>query len=161
MTDRTITANTVAGIHFSLKLDDGQTVDSTEGHEPLLYLHGHHNLAPGLEEALEGKSAGAKFDVTVPPEKGFGEHRPDGMQVVPREAFPDEIEVGMQFGFQDESGNVLPGWIQDIQDDGVHIDLNHPLAGQTLHFSVEVTEVRDASEQELENGHPDGLDEPE
>lgn len=153
-----VTANKAVAIHFTLTLDSGEVVDSSDGQEPLLYLQGHGNVVPGLEQALEGKTVGEKITVVVPPADGFGERHPAGVQEVPRSDFPDDVEfeVGMQFAFEGEEEEVAPGWVTAFTDDTVTIDLNHPLAGQCLHFDVEIAEIRDATTVELEHGHPHG-----
>jgi FKBP-type peptidyl-prolyl cis-trans isomerase SlyD len=153
-----IADGTVVSIHFALTLDDGVEVDTSRDSEPLAYLHGHGNLVPGLEDKLAGAQVGAKLDVDVPPEEGYGVFRPDGLQQIPRSAFPPDFEVaeGMQLATEDESGKVVPFWIDQIGDDTVTINMNHPLAGQTLHFAVEVLAIRPATHEELEHGHPHG-----
>jgi FKBP-type peptidyl-prolyl cis-trans isomerase SlyD len=150
----------VVTIHYTLRDDDGDIIDSSSGSEPLDYLHGHGGIVPGLEAALAGKSAGAKLQVSVPPAEGYGEAGEADTKSVPRDAFPDdvELEVGMQFFAQSPSGEPVPVWVVGVDDKTVVIDFNHPLAGQTLHFEVEVVGVRDATAEELEHGHPHGPD---
>lgn len=146
----------VVHIHYTLKNDQGETLDSSEGREPLPYLHGANNIVPGLEKALDGQEAGAKLDVTVPCEEGYGPVIPEAIQTVPREAFQgvDDIQPGMQFQAQSPEGQVQVITVKDVTDEGILVDGNHPLAGQTLNFAIEVAEVREATEQELEHGHP-------
>jgi FKBP-type peptidyl-prolyl cis-trans isomerase SlyD len=149
-----ITENKVALIHYTLKNDDGATLDSSEGQEPLAYLHGHQNLVPGLEKELEGKAVGDKLSVTVPAEEGYGEKDPQLIQELSRDMFGgvDDIEVGMEFHAQTQNGNQVVEVI-DVAEDTITIDGNHPLAGMNLNFEVEVTEIRDATEEELQHGH--------
>ena len=113
MSDTQISDGKVAQIHFTLTLEDGEVADSTQGQEPLQYLHGHHNIVPGLERQLVGKSMGDKLQVEVEPADGFGEHDDAGLQEISRGEFPDdlEFEIGMDFGFEDEDGSVQPGWV--------------------------------------------------
>jgi FKBP-type peptidyl-prolyl cis-trans isomerase SlyD len=147
----------VVSINYTLTDEQGQTLDSSEGRGPLCYLHGAGNIIPGLESAIEGKSAGDAFRITVAPEDGYGQHDPELVQPVPRDRFPPgaRIEAGLQFQAQTEAG---PRTITvvDVQADSVTIDANHPLAGKPLTFEIEVVEVRDAQAEELRHGHAHG-----
>ncbi len=153
----TITAKKVASIHYTLKNEQGEVLDSSEGQEPLTYLQGFQNLVPGLENALEGKAVGDKLSVVVSPEEGYGEKDPQLIQDLPRDMFGgiDTIEVGMAFHAETEAGQQVVEVI-DIDGDTITIDGNHPLAGVELHFDVEVVDIRDASEEELTHGHVHG-----
>lgn len=153
-----ITNGKVVLMHYVLKNDDGEMLDSSEGQEPLGYLHGGSNIVPGLEKELEGKKKGDKVSAAVAPAEGYGERDTRGVQKVGRDQFPEEAELepGMQFMAQNEDGSQFPFWVTDIGDDEVTIDMNHPLAGETLHFDVEIVEVRDASEEEVAHGHVHG-----
>jgi len=153
-----IDTNVVALIQYTLKSDDGEVIDTSVGTDPLVYLHGHGNIVPGLEQALAGKKIGDKLSVRVAPEEGYGARDPEGMRSLDRRAFPDnaELEVGTQFMAEMEDGEVVAMWIVDLDDDHVHVDLNHPLAGVHLNFEVEVLGIRQAHEGELEHGHPHG-----
>lgn len=149
--------NTVVLIHYTLTSDSGETLDSSEGREPLGYLHGFGNIIPGLENALVGKKAGDKLKVSIPPAEAYGVREDALVQIVPRSAFggaPD-LEVGMQFQAQTPEG-VRVVTVVDVAGDDITLDGNHPLAGETLHFDVEVTEVRAATEEELTHGHVHG-----
>jgi FKBP-type peptidyl-prolyl cis-trans isomerase SlyD len=148
---------TVATFHYTLTDTSGKVLDSSVGGEPLTYLHGVGNIVPGLERELTGRSAGDKLEVTLQPEDGYGEPNPAMVQVVPRQAFQgvDDLEVGMQFQAQTPQG-ALPVVISKVEGDQVTVDANHPLAGQVLHFAVEVTDVRNASVEELMHGHVHG-----
>ncbi len=150
----------VVDIDYSLHLGDGQVVDRSEPNEPLTYLHGQGDIVPGLETALEGAQVGDRKQVVVSPANGYGNHDPRGIQRVPREAFPQgfQPEVGMQLSAQGPDGDEVMFVIQRVEPDAVTIDLNHPLAGKTLHFDVMVREVRDATPEELEHGHAHGPD---
>lgn len=147
--------NQVVSMHYKLTNDQGDVLDSSEGREPLTYLHGAGNIIPGLEKELTGKIQGSKLNVTVAPEEGYGTVKPELVQQAPKQAFEsiDDLEVGMQLMAQSAEGQQQMITVKEISDDSVTIDGNHPLAGQTLHFDVEVTEVRDATTQELEHGH--------
>ena len=145
----------VVSIHYTLTNDEGEVIDSSEGAEPLNYLHGAGNIIPGLENALLGKTTGAKLQVAVSPEEGYGEVQPELLQQVPVAAFEgvDQIEAGMAFEAQDAEGNVRRVVVRSVEGDTVIIDANHPLAGVALNFDVEVVAVRDASEEEIAHGH--------
>lgn len=144
----------VVSIHYTLKDAQGNTLDSSNGQEPLPFLCGANNIVPGLENALLGKSVGDKLDVVVQPEEGYGEVRADLVQKVDRANFQgiDDIQVGMQFMAEAPWGQ-QPVAVTKVEDDGVTLDGNHPLAGQVLAFSVEVVEIREATEDEMQHGH--------
>lgn len=147
----------VAQFHYTLTNDQGDVIDSSTGHEPLTYLHGKGNIVPGLEKALEGKQAGDKLKVSVPPDEGYGVLQPQLIQQVPRSSFQgvDDIKAGMRFQAETEHGPVLVR-VTQVTDDTVTVDGNHELAGQTLHFDIEITDVRDASVEEVLHGHVHG-----
>lgn len=149
---------TVVTLHYTLKNDAGKVIDSSRGGEPLEYLHGVGEIVPGLERALAGKKVGEKVQVVVPPEDGYGPRDPNGKQEFPREDFPEDltIEPGMQLIVEDEDGEEVPCWVLAADARVVTLDLNHPLAGERLHFDVEVVALREASEEELEHGHAHG-----
>jgi len=148
----------VASFHYTLTDDAGTVIDSSEGREPLAYLHGAGNIVPGLEKAMAGRAAGEQFKVTVAPEEGYGLHNEQLIQSVPREAFQgvDNIEPGMRFQAQTQNGPVNVE-VKEVAEQTVTIDGNHPLAGKALHFDVTVAEVREASEEELSHGHVHGV----
>ena len=150
-----ITQNTVASIEYTLKDNEGQVLDTSEGREPLTYLHGSGNLVPGLEAALEGNGEGDAVSVTVEPAEGFGDRDENLIQQVPKSAFEgvESIEAGMRFQASDESGQGRIVTVTEVADDEVTVDANHPLAGVPLNFDVNVVEVRAASEEEVEHGH--------
>jgi len=146
--------NKVVAIHYTLTNVSGDVLDSSVGEEPLAYLHGAGNIVAGLEDALTGKAVGEKLDVTVAPEDGYGEKHDEMVQKVPVENFEgvDNVEVGMQFMAQVPWGE-QPVEVIKVEEDGITLDGNHPLAGETLQFAVEVVAVRDATEEEVEHGH--------
>jgi len=152
-----IAVNTVAYIHYTLKDDGGAVIDSSAGGEPLAYLHGAGNIVPGLEKALEGKSAGEKLSVKVAPEEGYGVRDEALVQQVPRRSFQGvrDLKAGMRFNAQTEQGPVAVT-ITNVQGDMVTVDGNHALAGVTLNFDIEVTKVREATSEELMHGHVHG-----
>lgn len=152
-----IKENSVVSFHYTLTGKDGQVIDSSEGNQPLTYLHGVGQIVPGLESALLGKQSGDKLDVEVSAEEGYGEHQEYMVQQVPREAFQgvDDIEPGMQFQAQTPQG-AMTVTVTAADETTVTVDGNHPLAGQALFFAVEVVSVRDASEEEISHGHVHG-----
>ena len=152
-----ITQDKVAEIEYVLTVD-GKVEDQSEPGDPLVYLHGHNNIIPGLEDALEGHEAGDKLSVTVTPENGYGERDDENVQVLPRADFDDDIEVGASYFAQSDDGSVNPFTVVSVSGDDVTVDFNPPLAGQTLNFEVTVKEVREATDEELEHGHAHGED---
>lgn len=150
--------NMVVTIDYTLTDNDGTVLDSSNGGEPLAYLHGQGNIIVGLEEALEGLSAGDAVNVTVLPEKAYGERREDLIEVVPRERFvtDEEIEAGMTFHNHESGDGGRVVRVVEVSPEQVTIDGNHPLAGVTLHFSVRIQDVREASAEELDHGHVHG-----
>jgi len=153
-----ISNGNVVGIDYSLHLGDGKVVDASAPGEPLTYLHGEGQIVPGLESALEGLVVGDRKEVVVSPADGYGEHDPRGMQEVPRGAFPPEFDpkVGAELTAEGPDGEPVPFAIREVKPESVLIDLNHPLAGKTLHFDVTVREVRAATDEEREHGHAHG-----
>lgn len=152
-----IAQNSVVAFHYTLTNDAGEVLDSSEGREPLTYLHGAGNIIPGLEKQLEGRTPGDKLQAKVAPEEGYGEVQPQLVQEVPRDAFQgvDSVEPGMQFQAQTQGGPLMVT-VTQVEGDTVTVDGNHPLAGQSLNFDVEIAEVREASEEEVEHGHVHG-----
>jgi len=146
-------ADTIVKIDYTLTSNDGDVIDSSEGREPLAYLHGHGNIIPGLEKALEGKTEGEELTVQVEPEEAYGVHRPELVQQVSIEAFAgiDKVEPGMRFNADSAQGPLVVK-VTNIDGDQVTIDANHELAGKQLNFAVSVREIRAASEDELETG---------
>ena len=148
----------VVALNYTLTLKNGEVVDSSDGQEPLLYLHGAGNIVPGLEAQLTGKAAGDKLTAVVQPADGYGDRDEDQMQRVPRTSFPSDIEIepGMQFFAHTTDGDEEPIWIAEVDDETVVVDPNHPLAGEVLTFAVEVVSVRAATKEEMTHGHPHG-----
>jgi FKBP-type peptidyl-prolyl cis-trans isomerase SlyD len=153
----TITENKAVEIHYTLTNDAGEVVDSSRDVEPLPYIHGTESLVPGLEKELEGKAVGDKIVVTVAPADGYGELNPELTQNIPRELFEfdGDIEVGMRFEADAEHGVELVTVVA-LDAENITVDANHPLAGQTLNFDVEIMGVREATSEELEHGHIHG-----
>ena len=144
----------IVGIHYTLKNDAGETLDSSDGRDPLQFLQGSGGIIKGLEEALVGKEVGDKLDVTIEAEQAYGVHREELVQEVPRSAFGgvEDIQVGMTFQAQTDNGPV-PIRIAAVSEENVTVDGNHELAGERLHFNVSIEEVREATQQEIDHGH--------
>lgn len=143
---------------YTLTDDNGTVLDSSEGKEPLMYLHGAGTIIPGLEEALDGRAQGDNFKVSVAPVDAYGERNDDLQAEVSRSHFEavDDLELGMQFRVPKEDGGHQLVTVVDIADETVTIDANHPLAGVGLNFDVDVREVREATDEEIEHGHAHG-----
>lgn len=146
--------NCVVSMHYELTNSAGEVLDSSAGNDPLTYLHGAQNIIPGLENELTGHTTGDQLNVVVQPEEGYGIHQPALVQQVPRNAFPNpnELETGMRFSADSADGNISVV-ITELSDETVTVDGNHPLAGEVLHFAVNITDVRAASEEEIAHGH--------
>ncbi len=153
----TITKDTAVKFNYTLKDDDGNILDQSPEGQPLAYLHGHSNIIPGLEQQLEGKSAGERVNAIVEPVDGYGEYQELAVQKVPRDNFQgvEDIQAGMQFQ-SEAGGQVMLVTVTDVNDEEVTVDANHPLAGKRLTFDVEIQEVRAATEDELNHGHVHG-----
>ncbi len=148
-----ITKNSVVSFNYTLSNNEGEVLDSSEGREAFTYLQGAQMIVPGLESQMEGKSKGAKFKAVVPPEHGYGVVEPQLVQRVPKDRFGDQkVEAGMQF----QAGEHSVVTVREVTDEDVVVDGNHPLAGVTLNFDVEVTGVREATADELAHGHVHG-----
>ena len=152
-----IADQSVVSIHYTLTNDAGDILDTSEHSDPLVYLHGAGNIIPGLENALLTKAAGDSFKVSIEPAQGYGEHDETMVQQVPKDAFQgvQNIEVGMQFQARSDQG-AMTVTVTGVDGDTVTIDANHPLAGERLHFAIEVVEVRTATQEELTHGHAHG-----
>lgn len=151
-----IAKDLVVSLHYTLTCE-GEVVDDTRAeNEPLAYLHGHDNMPPGLEAALAGAKVGDQLETTLEPEQGFGPHNPGGVLQLPTAEFPagEKLAVGMQLGLENEDGEMHPAYITDIGEEVITVDLNHPMAGRTVTYAVEVVGIRAATAEELEHGHP-------
>lgn len=148
-----ITKHKVAAIHYTLRDNEGTIIDTSDGRDPLYYLHGAGNLIMGMEEGLEGKQKGDKLQLKIAPEKGYGEIDPEMVQEVPRSAFGgQEVQVGMKFSTN--RGDVVT--VTKVGLENITVDANHPLAGVELNFDVEIMEVREATAEEITHGHVHG-----
>lgn len=153
-----ITKDSVVSLEYRLHLGDGKIIDESDPDDLLVYLQGHEQIVPGLEKALEGKTVGESLQVQVSPEEGYGPHDPDGVEEVPREEFPPDLELkeGGVVTATDEDGDDVDFLVKEVRKDTVLVDFNHPLAGKTLHFEVTVKGVRAPTAEELEHGHVHG-----
>lgn len=143
MTDVRIGPDKQVTLHFALKLDNGDVVDSTFDKNPATFKVGDGNLLPGFEQAIYGLKAGDKRSLPISPEQGFGQGNPQNVQVMPRSQFQDmELSGGLLVIFNDAANAELPGVVKSFDDNQVTIDFNHPLAGKALSFDVEIIEVK-------------------
>ena len=153
-----ISQNTVVEFCYELEVD-GQVVDRTTKERPLDYIHGTGSLLPKLEAHIEGMEPGAVFDVTLSPADGYGEVDPARIIDLPKAAFEVNGEIredllvpGNTIPMMNSMGGVIPGVVLEVSEDSVKMDLNHQMAGKTLHFTGEVLSVREATEKELAEG---------
>ncbi|MEI8257339.1 MAG: FKBP-type peptidyl-prolyl cis-trans isomerase, partial [Deltaproteobacteria bacterium] len=153
-----ITKNAVVSIDYTLRDDQGEVLDSSDGDEPLIYLHGQGQIIEGLENALDGRSTGDAFKITVSPKDGYGEKSATGAVRVPSEELPEgpAPEIGMELEAVGPNGEVATLYVVGVEKDAVMLSTDHPLAGVTLHFDVSIREVREASADEMEHGHVHG-----
>lgn len=155
MSTEIITPGKVVSMNYTLTDPSGKILDASEG-TPLEYLQGHQNIIPGLERELEGMKQGDKKQVIVQPTDGYGERNNDLQFSLPLAQFGGQVpQPGMMVQIQTDEG-VMMASIVGVQGEQVLLDANHPLAGQTLHFDVEITGVRSATTEELSHGHPHG-----
>lgn len=147
----------VVSFHYELTNQEGEQLESSRDKEPMTYLHGSNNIIPGLEKAMVGKSAGDKFQITVEPAEAYGERKEANIQRISAKHFKNlrKLAPGQVVGLQTKQGPVQVTVVK-IGRFNVDVDANHPLAGQALTFDVEVTGVRDASEDETAHGHVHG-----
>lgn len=141
----------VVNLDFTLQLDDEQIIDTSEGQEPLVFLQGYSQIMPALQQAIIGMSVGDEKDVVVAPADGYGERDSDAFELVPLDTFPPELTLtlGMGLKLRDQMGQVHKVHVSDIRPDGVMVDFNHPLAGETLYFHVKIAALRAATPKEL------------
>jgi len=145
-----IRKDAMVSIHYTLTDDSGQILDTSKGREPLNFIQGSGQIIPGIEKALEGRRSGEEFSVVVEPEEGYGKRDESFLCKVPKDQFQEigEVEVGMRFQVDMGEGPLLMN-VAAIEDDGVVLDGNHPLADTRLMFDVSVLDVREATEEEL------------
>lgn len=153
-----ISKDSVVRFDYTLTGPDGNVIDSSQGREPLAYLHGAGNIIPGLEAKLEGKTAGEAMKVTIPAAEAYGERDERMVQVVPQSAFQGvpEIKPGMQFQARGPQGQTALVTVTKVEAGNVTVDGNHPLAGVPLTFDVKIVDIRSATAEELDHGHVHG-----
>jgi len=163
MTDLTVSENMVASVHYKGTLpENGEVFDSSEGREPLTFLVGHKQMIPGFEEEIMGAKVGETREFTLSSDRAYGDRDNDAVMEIPREQFAQleqeaTLETGMQLVAQMPHGP-SPFTITSLTEETVTADFNHALAGQSLTFSVEIVELREATEEELAHGHVHGPD---
>lgn len=154
--------NKVVGFHYTLSSQEGRQLETSREGEPVSYLHGAGNIIPGLEREMAGRAAGDRFSVTVQPEDGYGPRNADNIQRIPLKRLGNipKPKPGEVLGLQTNQGPVQVTVVK-VGKFNIDVDANHPMAGEVLNFDVEITSIRDASEEELNHGHvhgPGGLD---
>jgi len=144
-----ISSGAVVSIHYTLTDDQGEVIDSSQGQDPLQYEHGSGNIIPGLEKALDGHASGDNVQVTVEPEEAYGQRNDEMIQTVARETFAnvEKVEPGMQFRVETEKGPMVVQ-VKNVMEESVVLDFNHPLAGERLHFDVDVMDVNENDDGE-------------
>jgi len=147
----------VVSFHYTLSNAEGEQIESSRERQPMEYLHGAGNIIPGLEKAMAGKTTGDCFEVTVEPPEAYGEHNEEGVQRIPAKHFKstDRLKAGQTAVLNTQQGQVQVTIVK-VGRFNVDVDRNHPLAGKTLTFDVEITDVRDASAEEISHGHSHG-----
>lgn len=155
-----ITDNKVVTLDYALTVN-GEKIDES-GDQPLTYLHGHRNMIPGFEKNLVGLTAGSDYEFDVAPAEGYGEMNEEAVMDLDKSIFlvdgvmSPQVFEGARLRLNDQNGNPFEGVVVNISDDKVKMDFNHPLAGQTLHFTGKIIEIRDASDEEISHGHVHG-----
>ena len=145
----------IVSVEYTLNGPDGTQLDTSEGGDPLVYMHGRDNMIPGFEEAMEGRTTGDKFEVDVPQDKAYGERHDTMVQEVALDKFDAAPEVGAAFEAETEGG-LVAFTVLEVDGETVTVDGNHPLAGITLSFAIEIVDIRDATPEEQESGFPSG-----
>ena len=152
--NKTVQDNLVVTLDYKLIVED-EMMESTEDGEPILFIQGIGQIIPGLENALYGMEVGDQKTVVIQPEDAYGEYDPESLQEAKKEEFSEEIplDVGTFLDLEDDEGDILSAQIIAAEEDTVTLDFNHPLAGKTLTFEITLTDLRPASEEELDHGH--------
>lgn len=153
-----IVADKVVSFHYHLSEGEGEAFENSRDGDPVLYLHGRHGMLSGLEEAMAGKETGDTFTVTLSPEKAYGKRRESAQQRVPIKHLvtKGKLKPGMVVQINTEKG-AKEATVLKVGLKNVDVDSNHPLAGKTLTFAVEIVDVRDATPEELSHGHAHGV----
>ncbi len=152
--NKTVQDNLVVTLDYKLIVED-EMLESTEDGEPILFIQGIGQIIPGLENALYGMEVGDQKTVVIQPEDAYGEYDPESLQEAKKEEFSEEVplDVGTFLDLEDDEGDILSAQIIAAEEDTVTLDFNHPLAGKTLTFEITLTDLRPASEEELDHGH--------
>lgn len=131
---------------------DGETLGNCNP-DPIVYLHGYEQIIPGFEKAVAGMKMGENKQFTVSPDDGYGYREEDAVIVMPKEEYPDDLplELGMELEMINEDGEEIPAWLTDISQENITVDFNHPLADKTLHFDVQILDIRPATAEEIEH----------
>ncbi len=147
----------VVSFHYTLKNEAGEDMESSRDRDPMVYLHGYRNIVPGLETAMKGREVGDTVEVTVPPSEAYGERNPNNIQRISAKHFPDikRLSPGQMVSLQTKQGPIQAVVVK-VGRFNVDVDANHPLAGKTLTFDVEITDIRDATKEEIDHGHVHG-----
>lgn len=157
MTATTVTDGQVVSMEYTLRVD-GKVVDTSEGSEPLEYLHGAANIIPGLEREMDGMAVGESKTVVILPSDGYGEMDEEAFIEVPRSEFPEDMPLkpGLEMELAGPEGQPMYARVESIEGETVVLNMNHPLAGKELHFDVKVINLRDATDEEMDHGHAHG-----
>ena len=151
----TVKKDAVVEMHYTLKNDAGDVIDSSVGKQPMPFMHGRGHIISGLEKAVEGMKVGESCDVSLAPADAYGAYDEAAIQEIPMEALKgiDKLEVGMDLQSQDQQGSPVTVRVLKINKESITINANHPLAGETLHFNLSIESIREATEEELSHGH--------
>lgn len=152
---KTVERGVVVKLEYTLLIDE-EMVESTDDEGPIEFLQGFGEIIPGLEDALYGMSVGQEKDVSVDPEDGYGEYDDQGLEEVPLDIFPDDMDLSLGMPvelYDEEADETVEGYIAEIRTSTVVVDMNHPLAGETLNFHVKVVGLRSPTAEELAHGH--------
>jgi FKBP-type peptidyl-prolyl cis-trans isomerase SlyD len=157
MTITKVTDGQVVSMEYTLRVD-GKVVDTSDGNEPLEYLHGAANIIPGLEREMDGMAVGESKTVIVSAADGYGEVDEEAFIEVPRSEFPKDIPLkpGLEMELTGPEGQPMYARVEGMEGENVMLNMNHPLAGKELHFDVKVVGLRDATEEEMDHGHAHG-----
>ncbi len=157
MTATTVTDGQVVSLEYTLRVD-GKVVDTSEGGEPLEYLHGAANIIPGLEREMDGMVVGESKTVVIAASDGYGEMDEEAFIEVPRSEFPDDMPLkpGLEMELSGPEGQPMYARVESMEGETVVLNMNHPLAGKELHFDVKVVNLRDATDEEMDHGHAHG-----
>ena len=152
--DLTIQNNIVVTLDYTLKVDN-EIVDQSDEHGPIQFLQGSGQIISGLERELYGLKIGDKLEVIVPPADGYGELDVDAVGTVPLDEFPSDfpLEKGINLQLKDKDDELLDAYVEDLDDENVYLNFNHPLAGKELHFSITIIDLREATAEEISHGH--------